>query len=185
MAGSHHVHLERAQASVGNQLHQLRQSEAFRFAQRQQQQLSALAVAASSTTAATNSTWHTIVSVITWLWTPIGLMGIVHWLVALRVSKLPKELTDKFEKNRVNWCNLAGLDISSPIFWGFFGTCKLSGLLAIHGVFGPQLDFVANICWIIMMLGALYSHVMLKEPILAPAACLGLMVFRLYALMSE
>mmetsp|Transcript_69228 Transcript_69228/g.191672 ORF Transcript_69228/g.191672 Transcript_69228/m.191672 type:complete len:130 (+) Transcript_69228:98-487(+) len=125
-----------------------------------------------------------VVTLLTWLMTPVGLMGFVHLLVAFKPDAAPEKLREKFDKTLKAWSKVAGTDIPSQVFYGFFGACKLSGLLAIHGVFGQSLNVIANFCWLILLGGAVYTHVMLKEPIAPAAICLGLMGVRLVLLLA-
>mmetsp|Transcript_94826 Transcript_94826/g.306139 ORF Transcript_94826/g.306139 Transcript_94826/m.306139 type:complete len:131 (+) Transcript_94826:95-487(+) len=123
------------------------------------------------------------VTVITWLFTPIGLMGWVHLLVAFKPDVLPEKVTEKFGKTLKAWSKVVGQDLPSQYFFGFFGLCKLSGLMAIHGLLGPSLDLLANVCWLVLLGGAAYTHVMLKEGLAAPLGCLGMMAARLALLL--
>mmetsp|Transcript_27805 Transcript_27805/g.80154 ORF Transcript_27805/g.80154 Transcript_27805/m.80154 type:complete len:129 (-) Transcript_27805:57-443(-) len=119
-----------------------------------------------------------LVTAITWLFTPVGLMCIVHYLAAFKPKLLPDDVQVKFGKTLKVWCKITGQNIPPQLFFGFIGTCKLAGLVAIHGLLGPSLDMVANLCWLVLLAGAAVTHQQQGESLVAPLACLGMMAVR-------
>ena len=77
------------------------------------------------------------------------------------------------------WSAVAGVELSPALFFGFMGTCKVAGVLAMWGAFGPQLDQVANLCFVPQLLGAAYTHHAMDDTVVPPLVFLAAVVARL------
>jgi len=123
-----------------------------------------------------------IAIVLAWIFAPFGLFFTgCDYLVAFRPSRAPEGLREKFEKTREVWCSIFRVDIPSLVFYGFFGTVKLSGLLALVGAFGPSYaaSLYGNICWLVLLLASVYHHLKKKESPMLVAMCLAIILLRL------
>jgi len=122
-----------------------------------------------------------VIVVLSWLFAPMGLFfTCCDYLVAFKPDAAPEGLRDKFEKTRQVWSGIFRVDVPSLYFYGFFGTCKCSGLLAVLGAFGPSFDasVTGNIIWLVLLLASVYHHIKKKESPALVAAGLAIMTLR-------
>ena len=74
---------------------------------------------------------------------------------------MPPMDADKDAKILALWSSVAshaGISLTPATFFGFIGSCKVLGVLGMWGVLGPDLDPVANVCYLPILLGAAYTH---------------------------
>mmetsp|Transcript_8243 Transcript_8243/g.18831 ORF Transcript_8243/g.18831 Transcript_8243/m.18831 type:complete len:141 (-) Transcript_8243:130-552(-) len=125
-----------------------------------------------------------ILTATTVMLSPMAIFGVGMLVGAASPDKLPAEMLKKFTQAVGVWSKVVGQEIPATVFFSFFGTCQLSGVLALWGLFGSTLSKVANACFLIHLSGAVYTRMQLKEDLMPPLASLGIALVRLVAALA-
>jgi len=115
-----------------------------------------------------------------------AISGCLFLAMALDQPWVPKDLqNDVPAQFRVWEAMLPAGVITLKQFCVLLGLCKISGVMALWGLFGASLEKVANLLFIVLMGCAIYTHVALEDGKVAPPTVMGVLYIVRFLLLNE